>query len=70
MEQVTPIVTDFQITMANEKENVLEILDDVERKVEEYRAAARRLIEDKQELEKSIAFVESLAKHMPMPQVS
>ena len=51
--------------MANEKENVLEILDDVERKVEEFRAAANRLAEEKKELERSVAFVESLTRDMP-----
>ena len=33
-------------------------------KVEEFRAAARRLAEDKTDLEKSVAFVESLARGM------
>lgn len=51
--------------MASEKNNVLEILDDVERKVEEFRAAALRLAEDKKELEKSVSFVESLMRDMP-----
>ena len=51
--------------MSNEKDNVLEILDDVERKVEEFRAAALRLAEDKVELERSVAFVESLTRGMP-----
>ena len=57
--------------MSNEKDNVLEILDDVERKVEEFRAAALRLAEDKVELERSVAFVESLTRGMPeMSEVS
>ena len=57
--------------MAAEKDNVLEILDDVERKVEEFRAAAIRLVEDKKELERSVAFVESLSRDMPeMSEVS
>ena len=57
--------------MAAEKDNVLEILDDVERKVEEFRAAALRLVEDKKELERSVAFVESLSRDMPeMSEVS
>lgn len=57
--------------MASEKNNVLEILDDVERKVEEFRAAALRLAEDKKELEKSVSFVESLMRDMPeMSEVS
>ena len=51
--------------MSIEKDNVLEILDDVERKVEEFRAAALRLAEDKVELERSVAFVESLTRGMP-----
>ena len=39
--------------------------------MEEYRAAARRLAEDKTDLEKSVAFVESLARGMPeMSEVS
>lgn len=63
--------TNFQLTMAAEKDNVLEILDDVERKVEEFRAAAIRLVEDKKELERSVAFVESLSRDMPeMSEVS
>ena len=57
--------------MSNEKDNVLEILDDVERKVEEFRAAALRLADDKVELERSVAFVESLTRGMPeMSEVS
>ena len=57
--------------MSNEKDNVLEILDDVERKVEEFRTAALRLSEDKMELERSVAFVESLTRGMPeMSEVS
>ena len=57
--------------MSNEKDNVLEILDDVERKVEEFRTAALRLSEDKVELERSVAFVESLTRGMPeMSEVS
>ena len=68
---LSPTKNLFQPTMSNEKDNVLEILDDVERKVEEFRAAALRLAEDKVELERSVAFVESLTRGMPeMSEVS
>ncbi len=41
-------------------ENLLKLVDDVERRVEEYRRAAEKLIQDRKELEESLAVVEAL----------